>query len=63
MIVGTLAVRGPARGAGLIVRPLSPPLDRHVGLVTRAGRRLNPLLAQFTETLLSTAASMDFVLT
>jgi DNA-binding transcriptional LysR family regulator len=55
-ILGKLAVRGPSHGAGLVVRPLSPALHRGVGLVTRAGRPPNPLLARFVETLLATAA-------
>lgn len=54
-ILGKMSVLRPPRGAGLITRPLSPPIYRGVGLVTRSGRPPDFILTLFAQTAVSTA--------
>lgn len=57
-ILGKTSVLRPARGTGLLTRPLSPPIYRSVGLATRAGRPPDPLAVSLAEMAVSTAVQL-----
>lgn len=57
-ILGKMSVLRPIRGAGLLTRPLSPPLYRDVGLASRSGRPPDRVLDMFAEMAISTAIQL-----
>jgi len=57
-ILGEMTLSGRARDAGLVGRPLAPPLFRDVGLITRSRRQSYPLLDPLLSVLRETVAAI-----